>query len=227
LKRFAYALTTLAAFAIGTSLFADEPTEPSDDLIHSDVPLWGFEHEDIWPQHFSSDDGSFGCTSRVRFGDWQISSNAPDAGNRWLRLSNYGVFHCALIEQRAYDRDELSDAAYERGFAVKIGDTRQNNRNIELWVLQSGTRTGSDYTLLARERSDGVVERFIVLQRKCPAGKMRKGPNLDVWLTRYCSINSQAEMVSLARRMASLPPLATMQWVGDAIERPEAADKQD
>ena len=49
---------------------ADRP-ELHDELIHSDVPLYGYE-DDLIPQHFSDDDGSFGCMSRVAMGDWTI-----------------------------------------------------------------------------------------------------------------------------------------------------------
>jgi hypothetical protein len=61
----------------------------------------------------------------------------------------------------------------------------------------------------------GAVKTFTVLQQRCPAASIRKGPPLDIWKTRYCSINSQGELIALARRMARLPPVGTLQFVSD------------
>ena len=41
------------------------------ELIHSDLPLFDASGENVWPKSFSSE-ASFGCASRIRFGDWAL-----------------------------------------------------------------------------------------------------------------------------------------------------------
>lgn len=191
-----------------------EPLELYDDLIHSDVPLWGKDHSELWPQGFSSGEGEnfeFGCTSRVAFGDWKITY--ADKETQWVRLSNYGVFHCAAVERFASEQKELGDAEFKYSFFAKIGETRSHGKKLELWVLQSGFRPGSIYTLLAREPSEGLIKSFIVLQRQCPAGMTRKGPPMDVWRTEYCGISSRQDMIRFAIRMSKRPPLGLLERV--------------
>jgi hypothetical protein len=73
---------------------------------------------------------------------------------------------------------------------------------------------GSDYTLLTRQANDnGIIKGFAVLQQRCPTASIRKAPPLNIWKMRYCSINSQSALVALARRMAQLLPLGTLQFV--------------
>jgi hypothetical protein len=193
-----------------------EDVEVYRDLIHSDVPLWG-TGPNVWPQSFTDEDG-FGCTSRVSFGDWKLTERGGSVS--WWRLGNYGVFHCATIERRATDRDDLKSARWSYGFFVQLGSVGSDNDRRELWALQSGTVPGSDYTLLARQADDkGAIKTFTVLQHRCPAASIRKGPSLDIWKTQYCSINSQSELIALARRMARLPPIGAVQFVEASPER--------
>lgn len=213
------------ALGLSATASAQETDEVFEDLVHSDVPLWGFEHKGIWPQHFYSEDGSFGCISRVKMGDWQITPHTPDTDESWMRLSNYGAFHCAMIERRSYERSDLEEAQFEYSFVIRLGETRIKGSILELWALQSKTRPGSNYTLLTRAPGDGVIESFMILQRKCPKDKLRKGPALDSWRTSYCSINTKAEMLAFAKQMAQLRPLATMRLIGDPTKKPKAADK--
>jgi hypothetical protein len=79
---------------------------------------------------------------------------------------------------------------------------------------------GSDYVLLAREPGDAKIERFTVLQQRCPSGQRREVKGLDIWTTRYCAIDSRSELLSLARRMLALPALGV-------IERVEAVEETD
>jgi hypothetical protein len=82
-----------------------------------------------------------------------------------------------------------------------------------LWALQTGARPGSDYVLLSRKPENGIVKRFDVLQRACPKSLMRKTESIDILLTDYCSVNSRSDLIVFARKMAKLPPLASLVWV--------------
>ena len=222
-SRFGWALA-FALFAATGSASAtnneDEEPELFTDYIHSDLPLWGAASENLWPEHFFNDDGSFGCSSRVALGDWKLDRGEDDA--EWWRLRNFGAFHCALIETRANAREDLSNGRYRYSFIIKIGETKIEKRVLELWVLQSGTLPGSEYTLLLREPAEGAVTSFRLLQRKCPSGRMRTGPSMDTWRTTYCAINSKTELTSLAKHMARLSPLGTLDWTA-----PEPATELD
>lgn len=196
---------------------AAQEDEAQSDPIHSDLPLSpDFGEDAVWPQHFTDDDGSFGCTSRVGFGDWSLTM--PDEGDgddgvaEWYRFDNYGVFHCAVVVRRNYDRDRLDEARYEYGRFIRMGETGNKADRRELWAVEVGSKTGSDYILLARQLgSDGVIGRFQALQAICPAGHIREKRGLDLWNTRYCAINSRAELLALARRMAWLKPLGVLE----------------
>lgn len=185
------------------------------EMIHSDLPLYTFEWEDFWPRNFHSgegDDFTFGCQSRVAFGDWQFTPHplAEYLEGWWMRIDNYGVFHCAANFYQADERDELTEGEFSRGFFVRLGETRHDGRVWELWAIQQGMVPGSDYMLLARESNDGLIDEFTVLQRRCREESMRRSEGLDVWNTSYCSINSRAELLSVAGSMLALPPLGTL-----------------
>jgi hypothetical protein len=187
-----------------------EPQELVSELIHADLPLFGSAYTDKWPQHFTdSSNGEFGCTSRVKFGDWRLDSAAYGMKRAdWYRVTNYGVFHCWANVVTASQRSDLNLSEVRPSFFVfleKIGST-------ELWTLQMGARPGSDYLLLSRKPTDGVVSEFSVLQQKCPDKNRRDGKNIDILMTRYCAINDVLGLKSLARRMLKLKPLGTLTW---------------
>jgi hypothetical protein len=196
-----------------------EPPEYFKDLIHSDVPLWA-SGEEIWPIHFTDKD-SWGCSSRFAFGDWQVSE-APGRSRSWLRLQNYGVFHCAYIVRRAPERNELERSEYSYGWLVMVGRIGTAASTREFWVLQSGARPGSSYTLFAVSPVKGTIKAAEELQSQCPAGNNRGGDRIDIWNTRYCAINSRSKLIALAKKMAKIPPLATMRYVGPEAEEPSA-----
>ena len=197
---------------------AQEAEERHEELIHADLPLYGNEDEK-WPKAFTDDDGGFGCASSIQFGDWSYRDAEGEDDPRWYRFSNYGVFHCFAVVREAPERAELGAASFRYAFFVPIGEARIEGRKIELWVLQTGGRPGSDYLLLAREPVKGMVARFDVLQRKCPLRAIRDGGGIDILSTRYCAINSRSELVALAKAMARLKPLGTI-----ALEKGEADD---
>lgn len=204
----------------------DEP-DFVDELFHSDVPLYTFEWEHLWPRSFHDED-SFGCLSRVHFGDWEFK---PDPANEhgesyWYRFQNYGVFHCAANLRSANVRGELGEGEFSRGFFVRMGESKLGTENWELWTFQQGMIPGSDYMLLARlPGKEDIIRSFRVLQRRCPEGHFRKVEGLDVWSTGYCAINSQAELLGLAQEMLRLLPLGILEHVGDSPDEEVTAEK--
>lgn len=213
----------LTAMLMATFVFAPsmngQALEPvADDVVHSDLPIFGHGHDDEWPRHFSDGD-TFGCTSRVAFGDWALRErDAKQDEVQWYRFSNYGVFHCWANTFRAYDRSALDGAEHHPSFFVLLGNSDVDGKEVELWTVQIGARPGSEYLLLSRSPSDDVIESFSVLQTACPRSNIRDAGSLDILLTRYCAVNSRGELVRLARRMAKLPPRATLVRVPSADE---------
>nr|WP_317894425.1 hypothetical protein [uncultured Sphingomonas sp.] len=212
----------LSAWAAGIGLAALVPIsapalageEMAAERIHSSLPLYTFDWEQTWPRSFSSGD-EFGCISRVQFGDWRFtpSPNNSLGEQHWERFTNYGVFHCSAIMRTADEQSGLDEAPLEYGFFVQLGTARAAGVEWELWALQKGINPGSEYTLLAREPDSGEINRFIVLQQRCPSGSTLEAKGLDIWVTRYCAINSRSELLSLSRKMLALPPLGVMERV--------------
>lgn len=197
-----------------TEARAEQDETPEDQLIHSDLPLYDFSFEEVWPHHFTTDDGSFGCTSRVAFGSWTYT-NFEGETEIW-QIDNYGVFHCAAIFRNAPTKAELEQADTKYGLAIRLGTALHGGKRIELWAFQTGMVPGSDYILLAREPGEGIVKSFAVLQRACRNSQLRqlgRGRTMDIWTTRYCSVNSRAELFALAKRMLALQPLGKLEWV--------------
>lgn len=189
------------------------------DTIHSDLPLYTFGWKELWPRSFQSGD-SFGCSSRVSFGDWRFTSAATRDQSEvsWERYSNYGVFHCAAVFQSADERPDLEEAPSRFGFFVQLGTARTTLGERELWAIQLGMRPGSQYRLLARPAGQKEAAiRFDVLQQRCPRQNVRQAENLDVWATRYCAINSRRELLALARKMVRLRPLGMLERVDDPL----------
>lgn len=203
----------------------EEP--PASDLVHSDLPLFGDETQDKWPQHFTDPDPDslgIGCTSRIAFGDWTFRQPAADADEEpttsWYRIRNYGVFHCYAVVGSADEREELAGATIQYSFFVLLGKTRDRSGPIELWALQMGGRPGSDYLLLSRRPGNVIIKSFEVLQSACPRSNVRDAGGIDTLITRYCAINTRRELLALARRMARLRPLGTLTYVGEPEDRP-------
>ena len=228
-------LFVLASMLLASPALAeDEEYVFEAELIHSPVPLYTFDWEQVWPRGMVPDaDTIAGCESRVAFGDWRFTPKEEDeyADPWWLRVSNYGVFHCAANLFEADEREELEEGEFSRGLFAVIGEGRTEGRAWELWVLQKGFVPGSDYVLLAREAEGGdLVRRFIVLQRRCPRGSMREASGMDGWTTRYCAVENRAELLALARRMLREKPLGTLELMEDENDEgpdTEASDPSD
>ena len=189
---------------------SDGPEELATETIHSDLPLFR-DYKTLWPRNFVDGD-DFGCTSRIRFGDWAlVSGEGNEAETTWLRIGNYGVFHCAALVSESHGRAELDKTQPRLSFFVELGSVRAGAVNLELWALQKGTAPGSDYMLLARESAPDAIVKFTVLQRECPRGMVRDAGRMDIFGTAYCAVNSRAELVALARKMAKRRPLGNLE----------------
>jgi len=206
-------------------------------IIHSDLPLWGRGQDtdggsakrpsqELWPQHFYSDDGSFGCSTAVSTGVWRYlelrsRSSGSDATLEpagWYFFGNQGVYHCAATVANDYE-ENLDDARFGHGalaLFVNLGEMEFDGRSRELWAIQMGFTPGSDYLLLARDPTEpGIIRRFDMLQRICPKANLRTGGSIDSFLTDYCAINTREDMIALAHSMAKLEPLGELKWAQD------------
>lgn len=193
----------LLPFAFLVALTVACPAKAQDsEILHSELPLWGPGAANVWPQHFM-DGNAFGCGHPIKLGRWQLKSEDSD-GADWFQFRNYGFVHCWMnIDQGRGD----GPADQSRpGLLILLGSAGPK----ELWALQLGARPGSDYLLLARASPPGVIDRFDLLQRRCPPGTQVGGPTLDILMTRYCKLSSRRQLLVLAKRMAKLPPLGTL-----------------
>lgn len=223
-----FALLASPALAQSGEDWEYEEGELVADTIRSNLPLYGFDWEDLWPRNFYSDDG-FGCVTPVGFGDWKTTLFNPGEEDQeaWDRISNYGVFHCAANILSAEGRTGLSEGKFERGFFVRLAVTELDDVEWELWALQQGVLPGSQYILMAREAKQGsLVEKFHLLQQRCPKENVLESDNMDVWSTRYCLINSREELSALATEMLRLPMRGVMERMPDLEGTEEALDTE-
>jgi hypothetical protein len=207
------ALLLSACMLPAAALAQSEPEEIANDVVHADLPL--FTDDSLEPRRIDLE-GTFGCGTRVNFGDWKlVEHDGYGADTEWYRFANHGVFHCAAVISSSYERDQLARNDARLGYFVHVADTKAEGRDIELWALQLGMRPGSDYLLLAREPKDGLIESFDVLQTACPEGHLRE-VEIDSFLTGYCSINTRSAFVNFARSMLALPARGVLTYVGES-----------
>jgi hypothetical protein len=198
----------------------------SQTRVHSDLPLFDGRHGELWPRGFVEKD-SWGCTSKIAFGDWKYVEPKGDGSDplvKWLRLRNYGVFHCAVIEEWAEDRQDLGRRGFEYSWFVELGKAKRGGSPIEIWTLQSGVRPGSDYILLSRTPAPGLIKSFNVLAVDCPRANRRGGERVDVWRTDYCAINSVTALKNFAKMMTRQPVVATLTWIGTTSKDQESRE---
>jgi hypothetical protein len=195
-------------------------------LLHADTPLFGGSDQ-TWPEHFSSGD-SFGCKSAIFFGVWKRTDapdrEAPDEppDTSWLRVDNYGVFHCAYILSEA-NQEPFEWEDYEYSLLVKLGSAKGPKGPLDLYAFQKGFRPGSTYLLLAAEPTDAdkAITRFFVLAPDCPRDWWRGNGVIDVWRTDYCAVPDKAGLRRIAVSAARRPPAATLEYVGPDPEDAE------
>ncbi|WP_420139852.1 hypothetical protein [Sphingomonas sp.] len=188
---------------------AADAQPPQDELIHSDLPLWAGDADTMWPRSFQ-DDASFGCVTKIAYGDWRFDSSDPEEDPTWYRWTNYGVVHCIMMSRDAERRSMLRAAPSRAAYLIELGTAVGRQGPVALWALQQGAMPGSDYILLSSAPQSGVVTAFDVLPRECPAEYWRQGPQLSILKTSYCAITSRDALIAMARRMVLRPPLGRL-----------------
>jgi len=184
--------------------------------LRSDLPLWGAgeSREPVWPRAYSMPDGSFGCELNIRPGDWRYreADDNPAGPFDWVRIGQYGAFHCAARFGEAYQREALAGGVADLGFIVGLG----THGTEELYALQIGLHASRYILLAAPSAAEGQsVERFRVLEPDCPRRNLRKGPTIDIFMTSYCVVNERRDLVAIARDAARKPPERWLERAGD------------
>ena len=70
--------------------------------------------------------------------------------------------------------------------------------------------------MLRRSAKQKGITEFDVLPVDCAKRDLRKGEQVDVWLTSYCAINDVNEFVEFAREMAKKPEVGKLKWKAEA-----------
>jgi len=187
--------------------------------LRSDLPLWGAgeSRERVWPEHFTDQDG-LGCVLNLKPGDWRFreTDDSPNGPFDWLRISHYGVFHCAAQFVEAHRREALAGAAADIGYIIELGRADNKPGAEELFALQLGMHS-SRYVLLAASNPAEVqtVQRYRVLEPDCPRANVRRGPTIDSFITSYCVVNDRRTLIAVARAAARKPSERWLERVGD------------
>lgn len=219
---FDLALRAMCLVLLCLVIFAS--TSHAQDRVHADLPLFTGKNGELSPRSFFERDEeelSFGCVHRVTMGDWKYveqDDRGAEPRVRWMRLHNYGAFHCAAYERWSDERSGLQQADAVPSWFVELGKTTVNGSKLEVWALQTGSRPGSNYLLLSRRPSSGLIKQFDVLAAECPKRFMRKGDAIDVWRVDYCVLGSQAQLRLLAKEMAKRSPVGTLTFEGEASD---------
>jgi hypothetical protein len=181
--------------------------------LRSDSPLWTYRFErapGIYPEHFY-DGESFGCTIPMRLGVYHRVPTGEETDESFVRIDNYGAFHCALIYGEAGQREDAEDAFEDHAWLIVLGRTpHPGGGEDELIALQIGVRNGSRYALFRRPVRNTTTP-LEELDWRCPRTAERRTATLDVWIQDVCVISSKAELRGIARAAARRPILSTLE----------------
>lgn len=181
--------------------------------LRSDSPLWTYQNErdpGLYPEHFVNED-SFGCAVPLRLGIYRHSSVDDEGDETFVRIENYGVFHCALIYGETSDRADADSAFEDHAWLIELDKVRQpDGRDERLLALQIGVQAGSRYILL-RDRDGDLSSPLEELDWKCPASAERRTARIDVWSQNSCVISSKADLRRVARAASRRPAVATLE----------------
>lgn len=75
-----------------------------------------------------------------RLGDCRRDTRGLDGetNSEWIRLNNYGVMHCFIVEWRADSREALGGGGYECSVLVELGKVKGRRGTFNLWPCRPG-----------------------------------------------------------------------------------------
>ena len=196
--------------------------------LRSDSPLWTYQQErdaGLYPEAFSDKDG-FGCSIPLRLGIYQRVPVAPATEDSFkgdvsfVRIDNYGVFHCALVYGEADDRADADTAFEDHAWLIVLDKIRRpDGGEDELLALQIGIRNGSRYELFRRPASD-LSAQMEELDWRCPANAEHRVAHIDIWVQDACVVSSKSDLLSIARSAAGRSVLATLDLTSAVADVP-------
>jgi hypothetical protein len=201
-KRFVWAAAIVGCFSAGAQA----------QTLRSDSPLWTYQNEPdpgLYPEHFV-DQESFGCAVPLHLGVYRRTSTGEDADISFMRVANYGVFHCALMYGEANDPEDIDTAFEDYAWLIELDrKDRADGTTNRLLALQIGIKAGSRYVLLRHRASESTTS-LGELDWKCPAGAERRTARIDIWQQNACVISSKDDLRRIAR-IADRQPV-TARW---------------
>ncbi len=213
---------TLFAIALACTVVSGAQAQS----LRSDSPLWTYETEPdagLFPEHFT-DAESFGCSIPLRLGVYRTMGTTEDPGESYMRIDNYGVFHCALIFGTAYDLTDAEKAFDDHAWLIVLGSQdRPGGGEDEFLALQIGVRAGSRYLIFKRHKNQ-LSAPLEELDWRCPAGAERRTARLDIWVQNSCVISSKGDLRQIARAATRRPVLARWELMPPATAVPNDAD---
>lgn len=187
--------------------------ERETTVIYTDAPLF---KSGLHPHSFFEGD-SFGCATRYGFGDWKAVVPPSEVGDEpfesWVRLDNYGVFHCAYRVGIANSQADLVLDRY--GWIADLGPITADAKVRRLIVLQTEVPGGMENMFFLADLGPIGATRMDLLTIRCPKANWTEG-GIDQWRQRVCRINDTQMLKRLARQAARRPSAAVFAYVGPA-----------
>lgn len=191
-------------------------------LLRSDLPLWTGrgDDENFYPRNFfDEDDGSFGCISNIWFGDYRVEYRKEEADEEapdptYVRITNYGVFHCALVIRTADTVEGLENAPFEFFWIIRLWEQGSGDESFEVLAFQQGAMGGSRYELFRRPTGQ-MDAPLTLLAARCPREMVRDNGGIDVWMTGYCAVPDRPGLRRIARDALRRAPVGRLVRIAD------------
>lgn len=205
-----------ALASIALCLSAAPAFAQSNDLLRSDLPLWGdYDDQNVWPHSFVAG-VDFGCVywlsgryRRVLFSFDHEGRRPGDDEVAWVEFQNRGIFHCAM---GLADADGPTGPTSNARFAFLI-DLQPDRPDNDLFALQVGLRGGSEYWLLRRRLAE-TGGAFDLLGAECPERLERRAELATVFRTDYCATAAKSDVIDMAKAAALRPAIGELIYSG-------------
>lgn len=214
----------LASFAL--CLSAAPAIAQSNDLLRSDLPLWGdYGDQDVWPHSFAAE-ADFGCLSLLSGRYRLVLFSFDDEGRRpdddevaWVEFQNRSIFHCVM---GFADAEGPTGPTFDSrpAFLIDLQPDRPDNN---LFALQVGLRGGSEYWLLRRRLGEAGGS-FDLLGPECPERLERRAHLATVFRTDYCAAAVKSDVVDMAKAAALRPAIGELTYSGPEALRDGGAE---